>query len=170
MSNVIGEHRGTLDKYIGDAVMAFWGAPVAEPSHAARAANAPMAMQDQLGPLNAVFRARGWPELAIGVGINTGPIRVGGTGSKLRKAYTVLGDAVNLASRLEGPTKHYGTAIIVGEATRKAVPGVVFRELDRVWVKSKDAPLCALYAERIARHRAAPPEPSWDGVIGSEEK
>jgi adenylate cyclase len=224
MSNVIGEHRGTLDKYIGDAIMAFWGAPVAEPGHAAQAVSAAMAMQAQLGPLNASFRARGWPELTIGVGINTGPMRVGDMGSKLRKAYTVLGDAVNLASRLEGLTKHYGTAIIVGETTRKAVPGVVYRELDRVRVKGKDepvaifepvglegaipksrqeelrlwqqvlkayraqdwdqadvalfnlrrlhpdAPLYALYAGRIARHRTAPPEPSWDGVTSFEEK
>jgi adenylate cyclase len=141
MSNVIGEHRGTLDKYIGDAIMAFWGAPVAEPDHAARAVNAAMAMQAKLVPLNATFRARGWPELSIGVGINTGPMSVGDMGSKLRKAYTVMGDAVNLASRLEGLTKHYGTGIIVGEATRKAMAGIVFRELDRVRVKGKDEPV-----------------------------
>jgi len=138
MSRVIGEHRGTLDKYIGDAIMAFWGAPVAEPRHAARAVAAAVAMQRALGPLNAGFKARGWPELRIGVGINTGLVRVGDMGSRLRKAYTVLGDAVNLASRLEGLTKRYGVGIIVGEATRQAVTGVVFRELDRVRVKGKD--------------------------------
>lgn len=224
MSNVIGEHRGTLDKYIGDAIMAFWGAPVADPDHAARAVNTALAMQAQLAPLNARFRSRGWPELAIGVGINTGPMRVGDMGSRLRKAYTVLGDAVNLASRLEALTKRYGTGIIVGEATRKAVGGIVYRELDRVRVKGKDepvviyepigseaaigksrqeefrlwqqalkayraqdwdqadvallnlrrlhpgAPLYALYAERIARHRAQPLHPSWDGVTNFEEK
>ncbi len=224
MSNVIGEHRGTLDKYIGDAIMAFWGAPVAEPDHPTRAVTAAMAMQAQLVPLNATFQSRGWPQLAIGVGINTGPMSVGDMGSKLRKAYTVLGDAVNLASRLEGLTKRYGTGIIVGEATRKAVNGIVFRELDRVRVKGKDepvaiyepigaegaigkvkqeelrlwlqalkayrsqdwdqadvaifnlrrlhpnAPLYALYAERIAQHRARPPERSWDGVTTFEEK
>jgi len=141
MSNVIGEHRGTLDKYIGDAIMAFWGAPVAEPDHAARAVSAAMAMQAKLVPLNATFRARGWPALSIGVGINTGPMSVGDMGSKLRKAYTVMGDAVNLASRLEGLTKRYGTGIIVGEATRKAASGIVFRELDRVRVKGKDEPV-----------------------------
>jgi adenylate cyclase len=138
MSRIIGEHRGTLDKYIGDAIMAFWGAPVSEPRHAARAVAAAMAMQAALEPLNAQFQARGWPELRIGVGINTGPMRVGDMGSRLRKAYTVLGDAVNLASRLEGLTKRYGVGIIVGEATRQAVNGVVFRELDRVRVKGKD--------------------------------
>jgi len=224
MSKVIGEHRGTLDKYIGDAIMAFWGAPVAEPNHATRAVTAAIAMQAELAPLNAAFRSRGWPQLAIGIGINTGPMSVGDMGSKLRKAYTVLGDAVNLASRLEGLTKQYGTGIIVGEATRKAVSGVLFRELDRVRVKGKDepvaifepvgpegavgkarqeelrlwqqalrayraqewdqadvtlfnlrrlypdAPLYALYAERVAQHRARPPERVWDGVTTFEEK
>jgi len=140
MTRVIGEHRGTLDKYIGDAIMAFWGAPVAEPRHAERAVAAAVAMQAALGPLNERFRARGWPELRIGIGINTGPMRVGDMGSRSRKAYTVLGDAVNLASRLEGLTKQYGVGIIVGEATRQAVGGTVFRELDRVRVKGKDAP------------------------------
>jgi adenylate cyclase len=138
MSRIIGEHRGTLDKYIGDAIMAFWGAPVAEPRHAGQAVAAAVAMQAALGPLNATFKARGWPELQIGVGINTGPMRVGDMGSRLRKAYTVLGDAVNLASRLEGLTKRYGVGIIAGEATRQAVNGIVFRELDRVRVKGKD--------------------------------
>ncbi|MCL4798432.1 MAG: adenylate/guanylate cyclase domain-containing protein [Burkholderiales bacterium] len=140
MTRVIGEHRGTLDKYIGDAIMAFWGAPVAEPRHAERAVAAAVAMQAALGPLNERFRARGWPDLKIGIGINTGPMRVGDMGSRSRKAYTVLGDAVNLASRLEGLTKQYGVGIIVGEATRQAVGGTVFRELDRVRVKGKDAP------------------------------
>ncbi|MCZ7565289.1 MAG: adenylate/guanylate cyclase domain-containing protein [Burkholderiales bacterium] len=144
MSRVIGEHRGTLDKYIGDAIMAFWGAPVGEPRHAAQAVAAAVDMQAALGPLNVRFRARGWPELRIGIGINTGPMRVGDMGSQLRKAYTVLGDAVNLASRLEGLTKQYGVGIIVGEATRQAVGGMVFRELDRVRVKGKDAPV-AIY-------------------------
>jgi adenylate cyclase len=138
MTRVIGEHRGTLDKYIGDAIMAFWGAPVADPRHAAQAVAAAMAMQAALGPLNERFKARGWPELRIGVGINTGLMRVGDMGSRVRKAYTVLGDAVNLASRLEGLTKRFGVGIIVGEATRQAVTGIVFRELDRVRVKGKD--------------------------------
>ncbi len=144
MSLAIRSHRGTLDKYMGDAIMAFWGAPVADPQHARHALAAAAAMQAELARLNPAFRARGWPEIRIGIGLNTGPMSVGDMGSKLRKAYTVMGDAVNLASRLEGLTKAYGATIIVGQATREAVPGVVFRELDRVRVKGKDAPV-AIY-------------------------
>jgi len=144
MSLVIRTHRGTLDKYMGDAIMAFWGAPVADPQHARHALAAALAMQAELARLNPAFRARGWPEIRIGIGLNTGPMSVGDMGSKLRKAYTVMGDAVNLASRLEGLTKAYGAGIIVGQATREAVPGMVFRELDRVRVKGKDAPV-AIY-------------------------
>jgi adenylate cyclase len=144
MSLVIRTHRGTLDKYMGDAIMAFWGAPVADPQHARHALAAAAAMQAELARLNPAFRARGWPEIRIGIGLNTGPMSVGDMGSKLRKAYTVMGDAVNLASRLEGLTKTYGAGIIVGQATREAAPGIVFRELDRVRVKGKDAPV-AIY-------------------------
>jgi adenylate cyclase len=138
MSLVIRTHRGTLDKYMGDAIMAFWGAPIADPQHAEQALAAALAMQAELARLNPAFKARGWPEIRIGVGVNTGPMSVGDMGSKLRKAYTVMGDAVNLASRIEGLTKQYGAAIIVGQTTKEAVRGVVFRELDRVRVKGKD--------------------------------
>jgi adenylate cyclase len=141
MSLVIRNHRGTLDKYMGDAIMAFWGAPVADPQHAGHALAAALAMQAELARLNPAFRARGWKEIKIGVGLNTGPMNVGDMGSRLRKAYTVMGDAVNLASRVEGLTKEYGAPIIVGQATREAVTGIVFRELDRVRVKGKEAPV-----------------------------
>jgi adenylate cyclase len=141
MSLVIRNHRGTLDKYMGDAIMAFWGAPVADPQHASHALAAALAMQAELARLNPVFKARGWKEIKIGVGLNTGPMNVGDMGSRLRKAYTVMGDAVNLASRVEGLTKEYGAPIIVGQATREAVTGIVFRELDRVRVKGKDEPV-----------------------------
>jgi len=138
MSLVIRNNRGTLDKYIGDAIMAFWGAPVADPEHARQGVVAAMAMQAELDKLRAQMLARGWPDIRIGVGVNTGNMRVGDMGSKLRKAYTVMGDAVNLGSRLEGLTRVYGVGIIVGPGTRQAVKDVVFRELDRVKVKGKD--------------------------------
>jgi adenylate cyclase len=141
MSLVIRSHRGTLDKYMGDAIMAFWGAPVADPHHASQAVAAALAMQAELPRLNERFKARGWQPIQIGIGLNTGPMSVGDMGSRLRKAYTVMGDAVNLASRLEGLTKQYGVGIIVGQATRDAVRDVVFRELGRVRVKGKDEPV-----------------------------
>jgi adenylate cyclase len=141
MSLAIRSRRGTLDKYIGDAIMAFWGAPVADALHARQAVETALAMHAELAKLNAQFRAQGWPEIRIGVGVNTGTMSVGDMGSKLRKAYTVMGDAVNLASRLEGVTKQYGLGILVGEDTRKAVQDVVFREVDLVRVKGKDRPV-----------------------------
>jgi adenylate cyclase len=138
MSEDIRGNRGTLDKYIGDAVMAFWGAPVALPDHAARAVATALKMQATAARLNQDFRARDWPELRIGIGLNTGEMRVGDMGSKIRRAYTVMGDAVNLSSRLEGVTKIYGVGIAVGDATRLAAPAFAYRELDRVRVKGKN--------------------------------
>jgi len=136
-------YRGTLDKYIGDAIMAFWGAPMDDPEHARNAVLAALAMQKQCPVLNARFAARGWPALRIGVGVNSGTVRVGNMGSRLRRAYTAMGDAVNVASRLEGRTKSYGVDILVGEATRNmvmrsGVQDVVFREIDRIKVKGRD--------------------------------
>jgi adenylate cyclase len=141
MSLVIRNHRGTLDKYIGDAIMAFWGAPVEDPEHARQGVISAMGMQIELDQLRAQMLARGWPDFRIGVGVNTGNMRVGDMGSKLRKAYTVMGDAVNLGARLEGLTRVYGVGIIVGPNTRLAVKDIVFRELDRVTVKGKDEPV-----------------------------
>jgi adenylate cyclase len=141
MSLVIRGNRGTLDKYIGDAIMAFWGAPVADPEHARQGVISAMAMQAELDKLRVQMLARGWPDIRIGVGVNTGQMRVGDMGSKLRKAYTVMGDAVNLGSRLEGLTRIYGVGVIVGPNTRQAVTDIVFRELDRVKVKGKDEPV-----------------------------
>ena len=144
MTDVIRQQRGTLDKYIGDAIMAFWGAPVGDPDNARHAVLTALAMQDALKGLVEPFRLRGWPELKIGIGVNTGVMTVGDMGSPVRKAYTVMGDAVNLASRLEGITKEYSVGIVVGEATRDLVPDITFRELDRVKVKGKDEPV-AIY-------------------------
>ena len=140
MSDIIrGRYRGTLDKYIGDAIMAFWGAPVDDPRHARNALLAGLAMQQQCAALNGRFAGRGWPSLKIGVGINSGSVRVGDMGSRVRRAYTAMGDAVNVASRLEGRTKYYGVGILAGEATCNLVGDVVFREVDRIKVKGKDA-------------------------------
>jgi adenylate cyclase len=145
MSLVIRErHRGTLDKYMGDAIMAFWGAPVADPQHARNAVLAALDMQSNAKSLNDRFKARGWPTLKIGIGVNSGVMRVGDMGSKLRRAYTVMGDAVNIASRLEGVTKQYGADIIIGDGTRQLISGFVLRELDRVRVKGRDEPI-AIY-------------------------
>jgi len=130
-------HGGTLDKYIGDAVMAFWGAPLAFPDHASRAVASALLMQHSAARLNRDFLARGWPALHIGIGINTGLMHVGDMGSRIRRAYTVMGDSVNLAARLEGITKTYGVGIVVSAATRHAAPQFVYRELDRVAVKGK---------------------------------
>jgi adenylate cyclase len=134
-------HRGTLDKYIGDAVMAFWGAPVAFADHARRAVATALLMQASARRLNADFVARGWPPLGIGIGVNTGLMHVGDMGSKIRRAYTVMGDAVNLGARLEGITKVYGVGIVVGAATRAAAPEFAYRELDLVRVKGKREPV-----------------------------
>ncbi|MCD2515901.1 adenylate/guanylate cyclase domain-containing protein [Massilia sp. G4R7] len=139
--DIRSSHQGTLDKYIGDAVMAFWGAPVAFPDHASRAVATALLMQDSAARLNRDFLARGWPELKIGIGLNTGPMHVGDMGSKIRRAYTVMGDAVNLGSRLEGITKVYGVGIAVGAATRLAAPEFAWRELDLVRVKGKNEPV-----------------------------
>ena len=142
MTAIVRRHRGTLDKYIGDAIMAFWGAPVSDPEHARHAVLTALEMQQALAGLNQRLQAKGWPELKIGVGINTGPMTVGDMGSPVRKSYTVLGDAVNLGSRLEGITKQYGVGIIVGEGTRAQLgKDFVLRELDRVRVKGKAEPV-----------------------------
>jgi len=144
MTNIIQKSRGTIDKYIGDAVMAFWGAPIREPDHARLAIGAAMDMLKVLPELNETFKARGWPGLRIGIGLNTGKMRVGDMGSEFRKAYTVMGDAVNLGSRLEGLTKSYSVQLIVSETTRAGAPEYAYRELDRVKVKGKDEPV-AIY-------------------------
>ena len=139
MTDVVRKYRGTLDKYIGDAIMAFWGAPVDDPEHAKNAVLTALEMQQELTRLNETLVAKGWPRLAIGVGVNTGTMTVGDMGSSVRKSYTVMGDAVNTGSRLEGITKQYGVGIIVGEGTREILRReFVFRELDRVRVKGKD--------------------------------
>ena len=137
-SQVIYEQRGTIDKYMGDCIMAFWGAPVKDEDHARHGVEAAFAMLKALEKINADFKSKGWPEINIGVGLNSGKVSVGNMGSKIRLAYTGMGDAVNLASRLEGITKEYGARIVIGEATQAQIPDLISRELDKVRVKGKD--------------------------------
>ncbi|MFA7243669.1 MAG: adenylate/guanylate cyclase domain-containing protein [Sulfuricellaceae bacterium] len=138
MTRIIHQHRGTIDKYIGDAIMAFWCAPLRDSDHARNAVLAALEMQAAVAALQPQFSARGWPEVRIGIGLSTGVMSVGNMGSEFRMAYTVMGDAVNLGSRLESITKQYGVGIIISETTRRAVPDMLCRELDRVRVKGKD--------------------------------
>lgn len=144
LSRVVYKYRGTIDKYMGDCIMAFWGAPLPDNDHARNAILAGIEMQATLRSLQPHFKERGWPIIHIGVGINTGRVSVGNMGSEVRVAYTVMGDEVNLASRLEGITKQYGVGIIVGENTRNLVKDFLYRELDHVRVKGKDRPV-AIY-------------------------
>jgi adenylate cyclase len=137
MTVCIQDKRGTVDKYIGDAIMAFWGAPLRDANHARRALECGLAMQTALRELDPVFAKKRWPALRIGVGINCGTMNVGDMGSEFRRSYTVMGDAVNLASRLEGLTKEYGVGILVSENVVRAVQGFVYREVDKVRVKGK---------------------------------
>ena len=137
MTEHVQRQRGTIDKYIGDAIMAFWGAPLPDADHAKHALQTAIAMQKGLRDLDVPFAKRGWPELHIGVGLNCGMMSVGDMGSKFRRSYTVMGDAVNLASRLEGLTKEYGVGILVTENIVKKVPEYLFREVDKVRVKGK---------------------------------
>lgn len=142
MTDIILDEGGTVDKYIGDAIMAFWGAPVAQADHASRAANAVLRMRDRLTELQAKWRAEGKPEVNIGVGLNTGTVVVGNMGSKQRFDYTVMGDDVNLASRLEGLTKQYKVTALITEATRlKLGDAYLSRPIDRVAVKGKSVPV-----------------------------
>src|SRR6476620_6863964 len=144
LTHVVYRHRGTIDKYMGDCIMAFWGAPISDPQHARSAVQAGLEMQATMAALEPQFKARGWPQLHIGVGVNTGRMSVGNMGADIRVGYTGMGDAVNLASRLEGLTKYYGVSMIVGELTRASAPDFVFRELDRVRPKGKKEPV-AIY-------------------------
>ncbi len=141
MTEVIQRDRGTIDKYIGDAIMAFWGAPLKDDKHAEHALFSAMAMQKKGKEIGPDFIKRGWPRLEFGVGLNCGMMSVGDMGSSFRRAYTVMGDTVNLASRLEGLTKEYGVGILVTENIVQAVSSVVYRELDRVRVKGKLEPI-----------------------------
>ncbi|OZG75517.1 adenylate/guanylate cyclase domain-containing protein [Hahella sp. CCB-MM4] len=143
ITEAIFRNDGTIDKYVGDMVMAFWGAPVDDPRHREKAILTAMEMQAITRKISTVLSVEGLPHIRVGVGLNTGVMNVGDMGSKYRKAYTVLGDAVNLGSRLEGLTKFYGVDILVGENTIEGVENIVFRFCDRLQVKGKDVAIDA---------------------------
>lgn len=143
MTGIILRSGGVLDKYIGDAIMAFWGAPLDLPDHADRAALSALMMLLELDKLKVEFNKRGLPKIDIGIGLNTGPMSVGNMGSNDRFQYTVMGDAVNLGSRLEGITKEYGVKAIMSEFTQAKIknPQILCRDLDDVRVKGKLEPV-----------------------------
>jgi adenylate cyclase len=138
MSNIIINHGGTIDKYMGDAIMAMFGAPLVQPDHPRLACRAALDMTVALKNLNAHWQTLGRPVLRIGVGINSGPVTVGNMGSDRLFDYTAIGDNVNLASRLEGLNKHYGTNILISQSTAELIgESFILREVDRVRVKGK---------------------------------
>ena len=137
LTDSIRANRGTIDKYMGDCVMAFWGAPVETPNHAQLAVKTAIEMAAAVRTINQEHLASGTAEIGIGIGLNTGTMCVGDMGSDNRVAYTVIGDAVNLASRLEGLSKVYGVEVVVSESTRRLAGEFVWQELDKVRVKGK---------------------------------
>ena len=142
MTNIVFEFDGLLDKYIGDAVMAVFGAPLEQTDHPARACRTALKMLEGLSRMQQKWEAEGTPRLDIGIGINTGPMVVGNMGSERRFDYTVMGDSVNLAARLEGINKEYGTQVVISEFTYESIKEDFFcRELDAVRVKGKARPV-----------------------------
>lgn len=150
VSKIVVRYRGSIDKYMGDSVMAVWGAPARSVTHAYDALCAALDIQKEVGELNDKYRANGWPEISMGIGISTGPAMVGPLGSEHRMDYTVIGDTVNVAQRLEGQTRKYEVPVIVGDKTIEDLPDLLFRELDTVTVKGRTQmvkmyqPLCAV--------------------------
>jgi adenylate cyclase len=142
MTRLVFKNDGTLDKYIGDAIMAFFGAPISYKDHAKKCCTTGLEMLVKLKELNKEFEKEQLPPLDIGIGINTGDMSVGNMGSDIVRSYTVMGDAVNLASRLESINKAYGTKIIISEFTLQQIqPDFIVRELDWVRVKGKQHPV-----------------------------
>jgi adenylate cyclase len=171
MTSLVFERRGTLDKYIGDAVMAFWGAPVEDQEHAVLACHTALAMMARVQELQKEWRAAGKPLLDIGIGLNSGVASVGNMGSSQHKGYTALGDSVNLSSRLEGLNKDYGTHILVNETTYAAAKesGFVFRELDLIRVKGKNEPVVIFELLCLAASLTPEIEMLLDGFAGARK-
>jgi adenylate cyclase len=142
MTRIVIAHSGTVDKFIGDAVMAFWGAPLEDLEQARHACEAAIAMQQKMDELRKELVAEGLPPVYMRIGVHTGPAVVGNMGSEERFDYTAIGDTVNLASRLEGANKAYGTNILVSEATARGLKGTLaLRVVDNVRVKGKLEPV-----------------------------
>jgi len=142
MSDVVFAHDGVIVQFAGDAIEAFWNAPMAQPDHACRACQAALDMAAALRAIRPEFEARGWPHVELGIGINTGRMIVGNFGSRRRLEYAVVGDPVNVAARLEGLTKLYGVDVIAGDDTRAgAGDPFAWRFLDLVAVKGRPAPI-----------------------------
>ena len=139
MTDFIMSRDGTIDKYMGDCIMAFWNAPVNVENHELKAVESALGMVDRLKELNNELESEGLMPINIGIGINTGEVVVGNMGSNNRFDYSILGDAANLASRLEGQSKGYGVTIILGEETAHAVEEELYCvELDKIAVKGKE--------------------------------
>lgn len=170
LTDLIRANRGTIDKYMGDCVMAFWGAPVDTPNHAHLAVKTAMEMANAVRKINEEHRAKGIPEIGIGIGLNTGTMCVGDMGSDIRRSYTVIGDSVNLGSRLEGLSKAYGVDIVVSESTRKLAPDFAWQELDKVRVKGKEQAVAIFWpvapADRLDPDTAAELK-AWNSFLKS---
>lgn len=167
ITQTIFEHHGTIDKYVGDMVMAFWNAPLRDEQHAEHALDAALSMLAVTEQLSVAFQAEGLPAIKIGIGVNSGMMNVGDMGSSYRRAYTVLGDAVNLGSRLESITKFYGVKLLVGERTKTLAPAYCYRLIDQIQVKGKDeavrvyepvgrtGQICTTLAQAVEQHHQA---------------
>ncbi|MCW8888042.1 MAG: adenylate/guanylate cyclase domain-containing protein, partial [Gammaproteobacteria bacterium] len=157
MTQTIFEHRGTIDKYVGDMIMAFWGAPLHDEKHAKHSVEAALSMLElcnELGDkLSTEYKTQ---SVRVGIGINTGKMNVGDMGSIYRRSYTVLGDTVNLGSRLEALTKYYGTSLLIGDETYSQLNGeYLCREFDKVLVKGKNEPISIYNPIKLMRDASA---------------
>ena len=150
VSRIVVRYRGSIDKYMGDSVMAVWGAPITSQTHAYDALRAALDIQEELQQLNNSLEARQLPTISIGIGISTGPALAGALGSEHRLEYTVIGETVNVAQSLERQTRKYHVPIIVGDSTTEDHPDLLFRELDTIQVKGREEvvtiyePLCTV--------------------------
>ncbi|PID61904.1 MAG: hypothetical protein CSB44_05350 [Gammaproteobacteria bacterium] len=140
-SRIVVRHRGTIDKYMGDSIMAVWGAPARSKTHEYDALCAALDIQRELAGVNQRIEARGWPPIRCGIGVASGPAMVGPLGSSYRRDYTVVGDTVNIAERLEAQTRRYGVGVVVSDRLVEALPNMLFRELDTLTVKGRSQPL-----------------------------